>query len=98
MVGIIAGILDLVPMIIQKLTWDANISAFSMWVVIGILIAVSDIKIKGVFKGIIISLLVLLSPAVLIAWKQPVAMIPILIMTIILGGASGFAISKINKE
>ena len=26
--GIIAGIIDIIPMIIQKLTWDANLSAF----------------------------------------------------------------------
>ena len=30
--GIIAGIIDVIPMVLQKLTWDANLSAFSMWV------------------------------------------------------------------
>jgi hypothetical protein len=34
LLGIIAGIIDVIPMIIQKLTWDANISAISMWIVI----------------------------------------------------------------
>ena len=28
--GIIAGILDVIPMIIQDLTWDANLSAFAL--------------------------------------------------------------------
>lgn len=26
--GIIAGIIDVIPMIFQKLTWDANLSVF----------------------------------------------------------------------
>jgi len=30
--GIIAGVIDVIPMIFQELTWDANISAFSLWV------------------------------------------------------------------
>ena len=42
--GIIAGIIDVIPMIMQNLTWDANLSAFSMWVVIGILIASSNLN------------------------------------------------------
>jgi hypothetical protein len=33
--GVVAGALDLIPMVLQKLPWDANLSAFSMWVVIG---------------------------------------------------------------
>lgn len=28
-VGIVAGIVDVIPMVLQNLTWDANLSAFS---------------------------------------------------------------------
>ena len=96
-IGIIAGILDVIPMIIQKLTWDANISAFSMWVIIGIITATIDLKLNPIIKGILIAFLVLFPAAMLIGWKEPVSLIPISIMTLILGGLQGFSIDKLLK-
>jgi len=52
--GIIAGIIDVIPMLFMKLTWDANLSAFSMWVVIGFILSISNIKINSIIKGILI--------------------------------------------
>ncbi|CEG14058.1 conserved membrane hypothetical protein [groundwater metagenome] len=97
LLGIIAGIIDVIPMVLQKLTWDANFSAFSLWIVSGFLIATTNIKIKGVVKGIFISFLILLPAAILIGWKEPLSLIPILIMTLILGSALGFLIDKYGK-
>lgn len=92
--GIIAGTIDVIPMIFQKLTWDANLSAFSMWVIVGFIIAISDLKIKGVLKGIIISFLLLTPSAIMIGWSQPISLIPIFIMTLILGSLLGYFINK----
>ncbi len=92
--GILAGIIDVIPMIIQKLTWDANLLAFSLWVVSGFLISTSDIKIKGALKGMIISFLVLLPSAILIGWGEPLSLIPIFMMTLILGSGLGFFIDR----
>lgn len=92
--GIVAGIIDLIPMVLQKLTWDANLSAFSLWVISGFLIANSQIKLKGALKGIIISFLVLIPSAFLIGWKEPISLIPISIMTLILGALLGYFIDK----
>ena len=44
--GAAAGVIDVLPMIIQKLTWDADLSAFFMWVVVGFLIATTELKLK----------------------------------------------------
>lgn len=96
-VGIVSGIIDVIPMIKMKLTWDANLSAFSMWVIIGVLISVTNINLPGVIKGVLISFMVLCPSAILIGWIEPASLIPILVMTTILGGLSGFVISKINK-
>ena len=92
--GIIAGIIDVIPMILQNLTWDANISAFSMWIVVGFLIASIDLKINPIIKGILIAFLVLSPSAILIGWSEPFTLIPIAIMTTILGGLLGFSIHK----
>ncbi|MBP7103076.1 MAG: hypothetical protein KBA86_07490 [Bacteroidales bacterium] len=95
LLGVAAGIIDVIPMIIQNLTWDANISALAMWIVVGFLIATIDLNINSIIKGILTAFLVLLPTAILIGWKEPVSLIPITIMTIILGGLLGFSIKKI---
>ncbi|MFC1540804.1 hypothetical protein ACFL4J_02065, partial [Candidatus Margulisiibacteriota bacterium] len=69
--GTIAGLIDVVPMIVQKLSWDANLSAFTMWVVVGFLVAVTEIKMNSVLKGILIAFLVLLPAAIIIAAEEP---------------------------
>ena len=92
--GVLAGLVDLIPMIIQNLTWDANSSAFSMWVIVGIFIASVNWKMNRILKGIIISFLVFLPSGILIDWKEPLSLIPISTMTLILGGLSGYFISK----
>jgi len=96
--GIIAGIIDVIPMIFQKLTWDANLSAFSLWVIAGFMISTSDLKINSVLKGILISFLILLPAAILIGWKEPLSLIPILIMTLILGGLLGYFINRFGEK
>jgi len=98
MLGAVAGVIDVIPMIVQKLTWDANISAFSMWVIIGFLISTVDLNINSIIKGILIAFLVLLPSAILIGWNEPMSLIPISIMTIILGGLLGFSIQKLTSE
>jgi len=97
LLGIIAGIIDVIPMILQNLTWDANISAFTMWIVVGFLISTIDFKINSIVKGILIAFLVLLPSAILIGWSEPFALIPIAIMTTILGGLLGFSVHKFSK-
>jgi hypothetical protein len=97
LLGIIAGIIDIIPMTIQKLTIDALLSAFSLWVISGFLIASSNLKINKILKGILISFLILIPAAVIIGWKEPVSLIPIGIMTLILGGILGYLIERFGK-
>ncbi len=92
--GVIAGIIDVVPMILQGLTWDANLGAFSLWVIVGFMISTSNLKINAVLKGILISFLLLIPSAILIGWHQPASLIPISIMTLILGSLLGYFINR----
>lgn len=95
--GIVAGVIDITPMIIQKLPMHSVLSAFSMWVVLGFIINTSTLKINGALKGLLLSLLVILPTAILIAQAEPMSLIPIGIMTIMLGILLGFASDKIVK-
>jgi hypothetical protein len=98
LLGVAAGMIDIVPMIIQKLPIYAILSAFSMWVVLGFLINTSALKMNGALKGLLLSFLVILPTAILIAQTEPVSLIPIGIMTVILGALLGYASDKITKE
>jgi uncharacterized membrane-anchored protein YhcB (DUF1043 family) len=97
-IGFIVGLIDLIPMILQNLTWDANISALTMWIIVGFLTSRIDLKMNPIIKGILIAFLVLLPSAILIGWKEPISLVPIAIMTIILGGLLGFTINRLNNE
>lgn len=97
LLGLIVGIIDVIPMIIQKLTWDANLSAFTFWIVAGFFIAVSDIKLKGALKGIIISIILLVPLAFMIGWQNPISLIPIVVMNLILGSLLGYFIDRFGK-
>ena len=92
LLGALAGIIDVIPMVLQNLTWDANLSAFIMWVVAGLLVSVADFGVKGMLKGVLVAFLVLLPSAVLIGWKEPMSLVPISAMTLILGAALGCAV------
>ena len=98
LIGVVAGVIDVIPMLLQGLTWDANLSAFSLWVVVGFMIATSNLKLPAVLKGITISLLCLLPSVFIIGWEEPISLIPILAMTLILGALVGFAFDKLVKE
>jgi len=96
--GACAGIVDVIPMLAQNLTWDANCSAFSMWIVIGFLIATSNLTLHPILKGVLISVLSVVPVAFIIAWHEPFSLIPISAMTLILGGLLGFFINKLTKN
>ncbi len=95
--GTIAGILDVIPMVAQKLTWDANLSAFSLWIVIGFMLATSNLSLPSVPKGIVISFLCLLPCMFMIGWSEPFSLVPVAAMTLFLGALLGYAFHKYTK-
>lgn len=96
--GIIAGLIDLIPMIIQDLPWNANLSAFSMWLVIGFLVSITVLGKNEILKALLIAFLVLLPNLFIIGGDNPLTIIPVLIMTIMLSSILGFAYGKFTKE
>ena len=96
--GVVIGIIDVIPMILMKLTWDANISAFTMWVIISYLVYCNNQNINQIKKTIIISFLVLIPNAILIGWNNPIGLVPVIIMTLILSILMGFVTGKFNGK
>ena len=90
-IGIVAGIIDIIPMLILKTDKMANLSAFTHWVVLGLLIPFISWDIPAWLKGLIIGELSAL-PIILMIYKDDKkAVIPILVMSAILGAGIGIA-------
>lgn len=92
LIGIAAGILDIIPMIIQKLDRRATISAFLQYFFVSIVIV--NIDLPGIvwwLQGSIISLALALPIIVIVAEGDKKAVPIIAAMSIILGALIGVA-------
>lgn len=96
-IGAAAGVIDIIPMIIQQLNIYAISSAFVHWLVLGLVIPFVNWEIRAWAKGTIISVLSSLPIIIIIAEKEPVSIIPVMIMSIILGGLVGALGKKLVK-
>lgn len=90
LIGIAAAIVDVVPMMIQKLDKYACISAFIHWVALGLIIPFVNWEITPWLKGLIIAEISTLSVMALVFAKEPKSIIPIVIFTAILGSLVGY--------
>jgi len=96
--GLAAGVLDTLPMIIQKLPLPALISAFTQWLFMGVVITTCNLGLPGWLTGLILGVAGAI-PLILIAVTNP-AMTPagsemktaaiILANSIVLGTGIGF--------
>ena len=93
-IGISAAIIDVVPMIVQRIDKSACISAFIQWIVLGLIIPYVKWDIRPWLKGLIIAELSALPIMVLVFVKEPNSIYPIIIFSAILGSAVGFTSSK----
>ena len=84
-IGIIAGTIDVVPMIIQRIDKYACISAFVQWIVLGLIIPYVNWDIQPWLKGLIIAEISALPIMILVFAKEPKSLIPIMIFSAILG-------------
>lgn len=90
-IGLVAGLIDIIPMIIMKLEKVANVSAFVHYFVLGLIIPFVSWDIAPSIKGIIISFLSALPVMIIVFPKDRKAIIPMIIFAIILGAGIGLA-------
>jgi len=93
-IGLVAGLIDVTPMIIMKLEKVSSLSAFVHYFILGIIIPFVDWDIAPWIKGIIISFLSALPIMIIVYPKDKKAIIPMIVFAIILGAGIGFAGAK----
>lgn len=92
--GALVGLIDIMPMLAMKLPLAANLSAFSLWVVVGLLITITDLKLNSALKGTVIALLVFLPSSFLIGQNALADLSVPLVMTVLLGSLLGWLIER----
>lgn len=90
LLGVGAGIIDIIPMIIQKLDKYSIISAFVQWLVLGVIISNSSVfGLESWLNGLVVSVLMSF-PIIILVIKDDKKSAPvILVMSAILGSVIG---------
>jgi hypothetical protein len=91
LIGIIAGIIDVIPMIIVKSDRSSCISAFLHYLVLGLIIPFVNWGIPMWLTGLIVAFLSAIPIMVIVYSKDKRAIIPITGFSIILGSGIGLA-------
>ncbi|MBU1230687.1 MAG: hypothetical protein KKA55_10655 [Proteobacteria bacterium] len=94
--GAAAGIVDVVPMLLQGLDVNYSLSAFVQWLVAGFVINHMEFGLRGWLKGLVVAELLALPILVLMSKADASALAPIVAMSAILGSLVGFASERHN--
>jgi predicted neutral ceramidase superfamily lipid hydrolase len=96
-IGLIAGLLDLIPL------WLANAPLFNMfsvlvfWLVCGFTMTNMQLHQNASLNGLLVSLILMLPLSLAVAATNPKDFLPMMSMAVILGPASGFVIHKLSR-
>ncbi len=90
-IGIAAGVVDVVPMMLQRLDKFSCASAFIHWVVLGLIIPFVSWDMSPLLKGSLIALMTALPVMLLVFPQDAKAVVPMILFSILLGAAVGFA-------
>lgn len=93
-IGAVAGIIDVVPMMIQKLDKFSNWSAFVHWVVLGVIISYLQVPLSPWLKGLVVAEISALPIVILVAKTDCKSIAPMVVMSAILGVAVGIVTGK----
>lgn len=93
-IGLVAGLIDIIPMIIQKLDKRDTISAFVHYFALGLIIPFVNWGIASWITGIVIAILTFIPIMLIVYPKDKKAVIPMIIFSLILGAGIGIAGAK----
>jgi len=87
--GIVAGVIDIVPMVIQQLDMYSIVSAFVHWIVVAFVVNYVQLSLRGWLKGMLVAE-VLAVPVIILVMKTEIdAVIPMIIMSAVIGSLLG---------
>ncbi|MBI9102447.1 MAG: hypothetical protein JEY99_08540 [Spirochaetales bacterium] len=98
-VGLIAGVLDLIPLLFVETPLFNKLSIIVFWLVASFIISSTKIYKNSIVNGLILSILLMLPTALAVSATNPKDFIPMMFMAIFLGPLVGYATGKLfNKN
>ncbi len=98
LLGTAAGILDVIPLVFQGLSWEICIATLLHWLGIGLLITYAKLPLSGYVSGAVIALLTGIPFAILVSETAISAVIPILFSSLVLGCVLGFMAERLITD
>jgi hypothetical protein len=93
-IGLVAGLIDVIPMLLQKLNKRDTGSAFVHYFALGLIIPFVNWGIAQWLTGIVIAFITSIPIMILVYPKDKKALIPMLVFSLILGAGIGIAGAK----
>jgi hypothetical protein len=90
LIGLVAAVIDTAPMVIRKMDKYFIVSAFFVWIILGIFIPKINFVPYSFLNGIIVAILFVLPMSFLIFKLDPKGLPIIIVTTIVLGCGVGF--------
>ena len=98
LIGFVAGLLDLIPLILAAAPVFNMVSVVVFWIVTATMIHLAKMVQKPFLNGLLISTLLMIPLALAVAATNPKDLIPMMLMAVILGPCVGFCIGKFIKK
>jgi hypothetical protein len=95
-IGLAAGILDIIPMLLKKAPINVWIVPFVHWVVLGVLIAYIKMPFPAWATGSIVAILTVLPTLITYSQTKPQSVLPIAAISLVLGAIVGIATQRLN--
>ena len=96
-IGFIAGLIDITPGLIQGVESHITLTGLSFWTVMGPTIAFISLPLKDWLKGLVVASLLAIPGTILISAIHPDSVIPMIVLTILLGSMVGFLTGRYAK-
>ena len=93
-IGVCAGIIDVIPGIIEGVDIRVTLAGFTFWVTTGFIVAHVSLPIKNWLKGVTVASLLAIPGTILISKVDPNSVVPMIILTIFLGALVGLLTGK----
>lgn len=94
-IGVVAGLIDAIPMIIKKLNKRATISAFLHYFALGLIIPFVNWGIPPWITGVVISVLTSIPIMIIVYPEDKKAIVPMIVFPLILGAGIGVTGAKL---
>ena len=94
LIGLVAGLIDTIPMVIQKLDKRDTLFAFLHYLALGLIIPFVNWGIAPWLTGIIIAVLTSVPIMIIVYPRDKKAIVPMLVFSLILGAGIGIAGAK----